>query len=124
MAIRRWLRLLSGRLYLLSLLLLVFISMAGCTKGPLSLLTGGGPNVAANVQAGKTNSQTVGTTNNVNPTVTLKPNSKVDTVDQSSETVNNYEIDPVLFGTLLLCFVVWSYFLYKLPSPDQIWKRR
>lgn len=98
--------------------------MAGCTKGPLSLLTGGGPNVAANVQAGKTNSQTVGTTNNVNPTVTLKPNSKVDTVDQSSETVNNYEIDPVLFGTLLLCFVVWSYFLYKLPSPDQIWKRR
>ncbi len=69
-------------------------------------------------------SQTVGTTNNVNPTFTLKPNSKVDTVDQSSETVNNYEIDPLLFGTLLLCFVVWSYFLYKLPSPDQIWKRR
>ena len=97
--------------------------LSSCGKIP-SFLTGGGPNVAANVQAGKTNSQTVGTTNNVNPTVTLKPNSKVDTVDQSSETVNNYEIDPILFGTLLLCFVVWSYFLYKLPSPDQIWKRR
>jgi len=36
--------------------------MAGCSGSPLSLLTGGGPNVAANVQAGKTNTQTVGTT--------------------------------------------------------------
>jgi len=37
--------------------------MAGCSGSPLSLLTGGGPNLAANVQAGKTNSQTIGTTN-------------------------------------------------------------
>lgn len=35
--------------------------LAGC-DGPLSLLTGGGPNVAANVQAGRTNSQTLGST--------------------------------------------------------------
>jgi len=34
---------------------------AGCSN-PLDLLTGGGPNVAANVQAGKTNNQTIGTT--------------------------------------------------------------
>jgi hypothetical protein len=112
-----------GRSWVLLLALSGLMLLSSCGKIP-SFLTGGGPNVAANVQAGKTNSQTVGTTNNVNPTVTLKPNSKVDTVDQSSETVNNYEIDPILFGTLLLCFVVWSYFLYKLPSPDQIWKRR
>ena len=44
------------------LLLLVFFPLASC-GGPLSLLTGGGPNVAANVQAGKTNSQTIGQTN-------------------------------------------------------------
>jgi len=36
--------------------LIVLISLAGC-GGPLSLLTGGGPNVAANVQAGKENTQ-------------------------------------------------------------------
>lgn len=39
-----------------ALALLLFISLAGC-GGPLSLLTGGGPNVAANVQAGKENVQ-------------------------------------------------------------------
>jgi hypothetical protein len=38
------------------------MALAAC-GGPLSLLTGGGPNVAANVQAGKTNSQTIGQTN-------------------------------------------------------------
>jgi hypothetical protein len=35
--------------------------MAGCSN-PLDLLTGGGVNTAANVQAGKTNTQTIGTT--------------------------------------------------------------
>lgn len=42
--------------------LALFSALASC-GGPLSLLTGGGPNVAANVQAGKTNSQTIGQTN-------------------------------------------------------------
>lgn len=36
--------------------------LSGCGGGPLSLLTGGGPNVAANVQAAKTATQTVGST--------------------------------------------------------------
>lgn len=37
--------------------------MVACSNlNPIGLLTGGGPNVAANVQAGKTNTQTVGTT--------------------------------------------------------------
>ena len=37
--------------------------MGACSGvNPIGLLTGGGPNVAANVQAGKTNTQTVGTT--------------------------------------------------------------
>ena len=104
-------------------MLSVWTHLSSCGKIP-SILTGGGPNVAANVQAGKTNNQTLGVARTVAPEVTLKPNSKVETIDQSNETVNNYEIDPLLFGTLLLCFIVWSYFLYKLPSPDQIWKRR
>lgn len=41
----------------------LFLSLTACGGGPLSLLTGSGPNVAANVQAGKNNAQTVGTTN-------------------------------------------------------------
>lgn len=39
------------------LILASFLLLAGCGGGPLSLLTGGGPNVAANVQAGKENTQ-------------------------------------------------------------------
>lgn len=39
------------------LLLVALLALSGCGGGPLSLLTGGGPNVAANVQAGKENTQ-------------------------------------------------------------------
>ena len=65
--------------------------LSSCAKIP-SFLTGGGPNVAANVQLGKTNSQTVGTTNNKAPSVSVRPQSRVDTIDQSNEVVNNYEL--------------------------------
>lgn len=42
----------------------VSLGLTGCSGiNPLKALTGGGVNTAANVQAGKTNSQTVGTTN-------------------------------------------------------------
>ena len=112
MVIQTWLKLLYGRLSLLSLLLLVSISMAGCSKGPLSLLTGGGPNVAANVQAGKTNTQTIGKTNNISPSVSIRPKARVDTVDQSTETVNNYQIDPLLIILLILGWLA--------PSPSEI----
>ena len=47
------------------LLLLVLISIAGCTGNPLSLLTGGGPNVAANTQLGQQNTQTIGSSETV-----------------------------------------------------------
>lgn len=44
-------------------LLCLLILLPGCTAmSAAKLLTGGGPNVAANVQAGKTNSQTIGQT--------------------------------------------------------------
>ena len=106
MVIQTWLKLLYGRLSLLSLLLLVSISMAGCSKGPLSLLTGGGPNVAANVQVGKTNNQTVGTNTTLAPTVSLRPKSRVDTIDQSNETVNNYELPMWVWLVGILLFIV------------------
>ncbi len=41
--------------------IVLIVALASCS-GPMSLLTGGGPNVAANTQAGKTNVQAVGTT--------------------------------------------------------------
>lgn len=43
---------------------LLAFTLAGCGASPLGILTGGGPNIAANVQAGKTNTQTLGQTQN------------------------------------------------------------
>jgi len=60
--------------------LILFLALAAC-GGPLSLLTGGGPNVAANVQAGKTNSQTIGQTTNTSQKL-VRPNAR--TIEQST----------------------------------------
>jgi len=112
MVVQKWWRLSFGRLSLLLLLLLACISIAGCSKGPLSLLTGGGPNVAANVQAGKTNTQTIGQTNNISPSVNIRPKARVDKVDQSNNTTNNTEVDPLLIILLILGWLA--------PSPSEI----
>lgn len=51
----------SLRLSSLLLVLSVLLMIPACSSGPLSLLTGGGPNIAANTQVGKENTQTIGT---------------------------------------------------------------
>ena len=110
-----WLKQLSIQSLRLPLLLMVFLGMViltGCSGGPLSLLTGGGPKIAANVQAGKTNTQTIGQTNNVSPTVSLRPHARVDSVDQSNDTTNNYDTPP---WVLLLLIVGWL-----APSPNEM----
>ena len=113
---------LSGLFSRMSLLLLVLMLTVSCSKGPLSLLTGGGTNVAANTQAGKTNSQTIGTTNNIAPTVSVRPNARVDTIDQSNstskvatETVETVVINEVPAWVILLLVIGWL-----LPTPNQI----
>jgi hypothetical protein len=98
---------LSGRLSGLLLVLLVSLPLSSCGKIP-SFLTGGGPNVAANTQIGKTNTQTIGQTNNISPTVRVRPNSRVDTVDQSVKTVTNNELPYwVWIAGLLLLILGW-----------------
>ena len=88
-------------------MLLVSLPLSSCGKIP-SFLTGGGPNVAANTQIGKTNTQTIGQTNNISPTVRVRPNSRVDTVDQSVKTVTNNELPYwVWIAGLLLLILGW-----------------
>lgn len=47
----------------ITLVIIICLFLTACS-GPLKLLTGGGPSVAANVQAGAENNQTVGVSNN------------------------------------------------------------
>ena len=116
------LKFLFGRFSLLLPLLLVLMLMASCSKTPLSLLTGGGPNVAANTQIGKTNNQTVGTTNNVSPTVNVEPDSNVGSIDQrttttkvASDKVETVVVNEVPVWVVLLLILGWLF-----PSPQEI----
>lgn len=61
----RFLSGLSSRSLLLLLVWIGLVSLAGCSSNPLSLLTGGGPNVAANTQLGQQNTQTIGSSETV-----------------------------------------------------------
>lgn len=89
---------------------LLTVFLASCSAGgALSLLTGGGPNVAANTQVGATNNQGV-TLNRDAPRLTLDKNAKVESVNQS--TTNNTEIDPLLLFLLVLGWL--------LPSPQEM----
>jgi len=88
----------------LLLLLLVWMPLSSCGKLPSFL--SGGTNVAANTQVGKTNTQTIGQTNNISPSVSLRPKARVDTIDQSNDTVNNYDLPVWVWVVGLFLFVV------------------
>lgn len=95
---------------LVALALVFFLS--ACGGGPLSLLTGGGPNVAANVQAGKENTQQV-VANQV------KTEAGRDVVQQSSpvvaENIKEVTIQQTPMWMLVLLVLGWL-----MPSPNEI----
>jgi len=87
--------------------------------------------VAANTQVGKTNNQTIGSSKNTEQSIVrpqardIKQTSDTNRVStESVETLVVNEIPPWLVGLFLLLFVAWSYLLWKLPSPDEIWKKK
>lgn len=98
-----------------TLLLLLALTLTASCGGPLSFLTGGGPNVAANTQIGKENNQGVNTTITRDTSVrpVLKPEGPVETLTQDNSTTNNStEIDPLLLILLVLGWLA--------PSPAEI----
>ena len=111
-----------GQYSLLLLLLLALTSTVSCSNLP-SLLTGG-TQVAANVQAGKTNTQTLGTTNNIAPTVSVRPNSRVDTIDQSNTTsqVRTEAVETIVVNEIPVWLVLLFGLLcgFLIPSPQEI----
>jgi hypothetical protein len=94
------------RTLILSTILLTTLS--ACSSGALSLLTGGGPNVAANTQVGKENYQ--GVTTNVITKPELRPEGPVDTAIQDNSTNTN-----IPFWFLVLFALGWL-----APSPQEM----
>lgn len=102
---------------------LLVLTLAGCGGSPLSLLTGGGPNVAANVQAGQTNSQTLGqnTTNNLK---LVRPRAR--SIEQSTgeTSVRTEHVDSITVNTVPK-WIVWALCLAAgalIPSVFE-WRR-
>jgi hypothetical protein len=93
------------------LTLVLFVVLAGC-GGPLSLLTGGGPNLAAQVQAGKENTQQIV----ANQSTTEAGR---DIVQQTSpvvaEQIKEVNIQQTPMWMIILLVLGWL-----LPSPNEI----
>jgi len=92
----------------------VWLSLSKCGMSPLSLMKGGGPNVAANIQAGKTNSQTIGTTKNVEQRTESGDIKSVE-AKVSAESVDEVTVNEVQPWVILLLILGWL-----LPSPNEI----
>jgi len=92
----------------------------------------GGIDADLTAQIGKENNQNTALNTSIRPTIRGEGNTGVIRQDTSENKVENKEggtvninkTDPLIFGALIASFIVWSYFLYKLPSPDQIWKKK
>jgi len=101
------------------LMLSGLLLLTGCSSlNPLGFLSSG-VNTAANVQAGKTNNQTVGTTNNVEQTL-VRP--RANTIKQSSDSnkvqadnVQTVVVNEVPVWVILLLILGWLF-----PSPNEI----
>lgn len=94
---------------------------ASCSSiNPLGALTGG-TNVAANTQIGRTNTQTLGTTNNMD--AGIRTEGSVETINQSvasdnkvaADRVENVVVNEIPPWVVLLLLLGWV-----LPTPSQI----
>lgn len=91
--------------------LILTLALSGCLN-PMSLLGGGGPNVAANVQAGAENNQTGAQVGDITKAETVysgvAPSGSVGSLNISNQDI------PV--WVILLLILGWV-----LPSPREIW---
>ena len=95
--------------------------LTSCGANPLSLLTGGGPNVAANTQLGQENEQTVGLRTSNEQTIT-RPQARdiTQTADKGvkAESIERVTVQNVPPWVLVLLVLGWL-----LPSPGEIGRK-
>ena len=96
----------------LTVAILLSLFLGGCLS-PMSLLGGGGPNVAANVQAGAENNQTGVQVGDITKAETVysgvAPSGSVGSLNISNQDI------PI--WVILLLILGWV-----LPSPQEIWR--
>lgn len=85
----------------------------------MSLLTGGGPNVAANVQAGETNTQTVGQTNLTEQSI-VRPQARDITQTADENKIRTEKVDNLTINETPLWMIVLLVLGWLLPSPSEL----
>lgn len=105
------------------------LSLLMACSSPIKLLTGGGPNVAANVQAGAENNQSIGVTTNHEQTITSP---KARNIEQSTgaTSVRSEKVDTVVVEAapdwvwVLMTGLFGGWFLgWITESPREMWRR-
>jgi len=86
---------------------------------PLSLLTGGGPNVAANTQAGQENSQTIGADLDQSQNI-VRPNARDITQTKDTNTVRTEKVESLTIQETPLWIIVLLILGWLLPSPGEM----
>jgi len=101
--------------------ILICLFLVGCSGSPLSLLAGGGPNVAANTQAGRTNVQS-GVTEVSDQRVTRPESSQIEQTSGDNP-IRTEQVETIVVRNdtppwvILLLIIGWL-----APSPTEIAK--
>ena len=118
-----WLKFLFGqssRLLVLLLVLMSMLSLTGCGTTPLSLLTGGGTNVAANTQVGKQNNQTLGSSTVQEFGETTVQAEKVTNTQNQTTRVSANDVQTVVVNEVPSWIILLLVLGWLFPSPNEI----
>lgn len=103
--------------------LLLIATLTGCSSLPLGFLGGGGPNVAANTQIGKENRQAVASVETGDTAGRDIVSKDVEAESVGTVTINNITVPWWVVIAGFWFFFMWSYLLWRLPAPEQIWRK-
>lgn len=97
------------------------LALTAC-GGPLKLLTGGGPKVLANGQAGRTNTQTVGQTKIQDQRIETATAETI-TQEAGDNSVRAQKVDRVVVNHTPIWLVIAAIIGWVLPSPSELSRR-
>lgn len=117
----------SLRSWLLRLVLIGGVSLvAACGSLPMKLLTGGGPNVAANTQVAKVANQTLGSsvaTGDQKIEMVQGHNNRVEQVQSQNNRIKTESVEKVVINETSPWIIVMLMIAWVLPTPQDIGNR-
>jgi len=111
----------SSRLLVLLLVLMSTLSLTGCGKSPLSLLSGGAPSIVApNTQVGKQNNQTLGSSTVQEFGETTVQADKLNSTQNQTTKINANDVQTVVVNEVPAWIILLLVVGWLLPSPNEI----